>query len=99
MGFDFSAIEGFEWDEANREKNWQKHGVLAWECEQVFFNSPLMILEDEKHSVNEQRWAAFGMTNFGRKLMIVFVMRKKRLRVISARDMRRKEREFYEKYK
>jgi len=42
-------------------------------------------------------WAAFGMTDIGRYLVIIFTKRGKLLRVISARDMNRKESRFYEK--
>jgi uncharacterized DUF497 family protein len=86
---------GFEWDAGNREKN-LKHEVHASECEQVFFNEPLLVLSDPKHSVAEDRFAAFGQTDQGRKLVIVYTQRGPLLRVISARDMNRREREFYE---
>ena len=87
---------GFEWDQGNIEKNWQKHKVSPIECEQVFFNQPLIILGDPKHSILEKRYAAFGQTDTGRKLAIIFTKRTKLLRVISARDMNRRERKFYE---
>jgi uncharacterized DUF497 family protein len=41
---------GFEWDQGNLLKNWEKHGVSAAECEQIFFNRPLITAQDEKHS-------------------------------------------------
>lgn len=87
---------GFEWDDGNRDKN-LKHKVNNWECEQIFFNQPLFILEDPKHSVAENRQAAFGQTDAERKLVIIYTLREKRIRVISARDMNKKERAFYEK--
>lgn len=86
---------GFDWDAGNKEKN-LKHGVLASECEQVFFNEPLVILDDPKHSVAEDRFAAFGRTDQGRRLVVVYTQRSSLIRVISARDMNRREREFYE---
>jgi len=88
---------GFQWDEGNKNKNLIKHQVENWECEQVFLNEPLLILDDPKHSLTEKRWAAFGMTDIGRYLVIIFTKRGKFLRVISARDMNRKESWFYEK--
>ncbi|MBW7908870.1 MAG: BrnT family toxin, partial [Kiritimatiellae bacterium] len=88
-------FSGFDWNEGNRNKN-QKHGVQAWECEQVFFNRPLVILADPIHSIAEDRFAAFGCTDAGRPLVIIYTMRKEKIRVISARDMNRKERQFYE---
>lgn len=93
----FSGITGFEWDEGNRDKNKEKHNVANGETEQVFFNEPLIVLDDERHSQLEQRFAAFGVTDAGRKLMVVYTLRRDKIRVISARDMHRKEREFYER--
>jgi uncharacterized DUF497 family protein len=93
----FEKFTGFQWDEENKNKNLIKHQVENWECEQVFFNEPLLVLDDPKHSLTEKRWAAFGMTDIGRYLVIIFTKRGKLLRVISARDMNRKESRFYEK--
>ncbi|MBU0679456.1 MAG: BrnT family toxin [Verrucomicrobia bacterium] len=95
---EYLDFTGFDWDKGNRDKSLKKHGVHGWECEQVFFNSPLIILEDEKHSAKEKRYAAFGHTDSGKQLMVVYTMRRKLLRVISARNMNRKEREFYENF-
>lgn len=87
---------GFDWDEGNFLKNWEKHQVSHLEAEQVFFNEPLLVYADEKHSSKESRWYVLGRTDDNRCLMIVFTVRKKRIRVISARAMSRKEREIYE---
>jgi uncharacterized DUF497 family protein len=92
---DLTLLEGFEWDEGNTRKN-DKHDVTASEAEQVFFNQPLLMLEDEKHSQAEPRFHALGVTHTGRKLHITFTARGTRIRVISARDMHRKERSIYE---
>ena len=97
MENDFGQFAGFQWDEGNKNKNLIKHQVENWKCEQVFFNEPLIVLDDPKHSLNEKRWAAFGMTDMGRYLVIIFNKRGKLLRVISGRDMNRKESRFYEK--
>lgn len=94
MMAEYPEFSGFDWDAGNRDKN-LKHGVHDWEAEQVFFNKPLLVLADPKHSVAEGRSAAFGRTNAGRALVVVYTMRGGRLRVSSARDMSRKEREFY----
>jgi uncharacterized DUF497 family protein len=91
-----SQLDGFEWDEGNRDKSRLKHKVSNGECEEVFFNQPLIILDDPKHSQEEQRYAAHGMTDDGRRLHIIFTVRKNRFRVISARDMHRKEWKFYD---
>ncbi|MEA2095935.1 MAG: BrnT family toxin [Candidatus Cloacimonadota bacterium] len=87
--------EGFEWDEGNSEKNWIRHQVARSECEQVFFNEPLIVAEDEKHSLKEKRWFVLGKTDTERLLFIVLTIRNKLIRVISARDMNKKEKEVY----
>ena len=88
-------LAGFDWDAGNRDKNWRKHGVTSGECEQVFFNLPLLAQEDPLHSTLEPRWYALGLTDAGRALFIVFTFRQDRLRVISARDMNARERKIY----
>lgn len=86
----------FEWDEGNAEKNWEKHGVRASECEEIFFNQPLLVLDDPGHSSDESRHLALGQTHAGRRLFVAFTQRGDRIRVISARDMSRRERRSYD---
>ena len=88
---------GFQWHAGNSEKNWLSHQVTKAECEQVFFNQPLIIEDDEKHSQIEKRFYSLGKTDGGRKLFIVFTIRENLIRIISARDMSRKERKVYSK--
>jgi hypothetical protein len=88
-------ITGFEWDKANRDKNWQKHRVAWWECEEVFLNLPLFVFPDPRHSQKEARFYALGKTSVSRHLFIVFTVRQSRIRIISARDMNRKEEKVY----
>ena len=88
---------GFDWDQANLAKNWQKHAVSGSECEQVFFNQPLVAEPDTKHSAQEPRYYALGQTDSGRRLFLVFTVRGKLIRVISAREMSRRERREYGK--
>ena len=87
--------EGFDWDVGNAQKNWARHEVSPLECEQVFFNRPLLTVDNEKHSQRETRFFSLGKTDAGRLLFISFTVRKRRIRVISARDMSRKERDVY----
>ena len=89
------TVVGFDWDSGNEQKN-IKHGVASAEAEQVFLNEPLVVLDDLKHSDMEERFHALGQTNDGRLLHITFTIRTGRIRVISARDMHRKERTIYE---
>ena len=98
MAKTFPGIVEFEWDEGNRDKNLLKHNVSNGECEEVFFNEPLIVVDDPKHSGQESRRAAFGVTGAGRGLTIVFTVRSGRIRVVSARDMHKKERAFYEQH-
>ena len=86
---------GFNWDESNSQKNWILHKVSRSECEQIFFNEPLVIADDEKHSQSEKRWYLLGQTDSVRLLFIVFTLRGELIRVISARDMHKKERSIY----
>ena len=86
---------GFQWDEANSEKNWIRHQVTKIECEQVFFNKPLIVADDIKHTQLEKRWYVLGRTDINRLLFIVFTIRGNLIRVISARDRSKKEREIY----
>ncbi len=94
---DLAKITSFDWDEGNARKN-EKHGVSMAETEQVFFNTPLLVLEDIKHSRKELRFHALGKTDKVRLLHITFTLRgaDEKIRVISARDMHRKERAIYE---
>ncbi len=92
----FERFTGFQWDIGNIDKNRIRHNVEQFECEQVFFNKPLIILDDLVHSLSEKRWAAFGKTDRNRFLVIVFTKRKNLIRVISARDMNKRERKYYD---
>jgi len=94
---DWTQVNGFEWGNGNSRKNAEKHFVGQSETEQVFFNQPLLVLADAQHSQKETRYHALGITDDARLLHITFTLRKTRslIRVISARDMHRKERVFY----
>ena len=94
----FGRFTGFQWDEGNINKNLYKHNIENWECEQVFFNEPLIILDDPQHSYAEKRWAAFGKTDAAKLITVVFTKRGSLIRIISARSMKLKERNFYAKY-
>lgn len=91
-----SSVEGFDWDEGNIKKNWERHRVTHVECEEVFFNKPFVAREDKPHSTDEDRFYVLGKTDNKRLLFVVFTIRRKRIRVISARDMNKKERRIYE---
>ena len=94
---DLAKIVGFDWDDGNARKN-DKHAVSMAEAEQTFFNAPLLLVSDTLHNQREPRFHALGKTDEGRRLHITFTLRQagKLIRVISARDMHRKERTIYE---
>jgi uncharacterized DUF497 family protein len=88
-------IAGFEYDAGNIDKNRVKYGVSNAECEEVFFNTPLLIRPDSFHSQEEARKAMLGRTDAERPLFVIFLVRNNHIRVISARDMTDKELEVY----
>ena len=83
--------KGFQWDEGNLGKNWYLHQVTNSECEEVFFNLPLIVASDPKRSQQEQRFYALGRTDTNRWLFIAFTIRDELIRVISAREMNDRE--------
>jgi len=98
---DFTKIVGFDWDDGNSRKSADKHEVAQSEAEQIFFNQPLILLQDIGHSQKEERYQALGKTGDARLLHVTFTLRAEGtlIRVISARDMHRKERKVYEQSK
>lgn len=91
-------IEGFDWDEGNIGKSWKKHKVKDKEAEEIFFNKPLFVSLDNKHSSRlEKRFQTLGKTNQEKKLFIAFTVRKDKIRIISARLQNKKERRRYER--
>jgi len=95
---DLEQIVGFDWDEGNSRKSADKHDVSQAEAESIFFHDPLILVEDTRHSGNEQRFNALGKTGQNRLLHVTFTLRQNgtMIRVISARDMHRRERRLYE---
>ena len=86
---------GFQWDEGNSAKVAERHDVSPVECEQLFFNVLLIVADDNKHSENEARFYGLGQSDSGRLLFVAFTLREKLIRVISVRDMSRRERKIY----
>ena len=86
---------GFDWDEANADKSWERHQVAPEEAEDIFFHQPFVVRSDVRHSKTEKRYYALGQTGAGRRLFVIFSIRRKLIRVISARDMNRTETETY----
>lgn len=88
---------GFIWDKGNKDKNWIKHQVADRECEEVLFDENKKIYKDKLHSAKEERFILLGKTKKDRLLYTVFTVGNKKIRIISARDINRKERKLYEK--
>ena len=86
----------FSWDQGNERKNLEKHGVTAQEVEEVFFDPRKKLLEDKFHSGKEDRYLLIGQTKRQRLLFVVFTIRNRQIRTISARDLNQKERSLYE---
>ena len=96
---DLGGIVGFQWDAGNDRKSADKHAVSQSEAEQVFLNEPLLLVADDRHSAEEPRFHALGRTDDARLLLIAFTLRADDtlIRIISARDMNRRERVSYDK--
>lgn len=88
--------KGFEWDQHKAERNRQKHGVSFEEAETVFVDPLAVIFDDEWHSHGEEREIIIGQSANGRLLLVSFTERPHTIRIISARETTRKEREDYE---
>src|SRR5579863_4270276 len=95
----FLQFQGFDWDRGNRAKC-QKHGLSTALIESLFAR-PLAIIPSAADSREESRFCAVGQAGNGRKLFLVFTLRRKDdkqfIRPISARYMHKKEIESYEK--
>lgn len=89
---------GFDWDEWNSSKNWEFHRVTPEEAEDVFFHEPLVVRGDARHSRSERRYRALGQTSAGRLLFVAFTVRRKLIRINSARNMNRREVEAYKRH-
>jgi uncharacterized DUF497 family protein len=88
---DWSKVAGFQWDSDNKRRPGKDLDVTQFEAEQVFFNQPLMVLDDVNHCQEEARFHALGKTDSARFLHVTFTLRSADtlIRVISARDIRR----------
>jgi uncharacterized DUF497 family protein len=91
-----AECEGFQWDAGNSAKIWDPHHAMPTECEELFFNRPVVVGSDHQHSSgSEERFYALGQSDSGRLMFMVFTIRGRLIRVSSARDMSRKERRIF----
>ena len=93
-----AACTGFDWDEFNAVKNWERHRVTPEEAEDIFFHDPFVMRADSSHSKSEKRFRALGKTSGNRRLFAAFTIRGTRIRIISVRDMNQRENEAYDLY-
>lgn len=93
---DFDQIKSFQWDIGNKDKNLISHNVSDQECEEIFFDDNKKIFKDILHSGTEKRFILIAKTKLNRLLFLVFTIRRKKIRVISARDLNKKEKKLYE---
>lgn len=86
----------YEWDPTKTKMNLRKHGV-AFKDAATVFKDPLSITTfDPDHSEEEDRFITFGFAASGRLLMVAHTDRRDRIRILSARELTRGERETYE---
>lgn len=85
----------FDWDLGNIDKNLLKHGVTNEEIEQIFWDTNKKILSDPIHSDEENRFIILGKTISGRLLFVVYTTRNQKIRIISARDINKREIKLY----
>jgi uncharacterized protein len=86
----------FEWDVDKAAANLRKHGLSFDEAITAFADALSILLPDPDHSLEEERFVVLGMSNVGRLLVVAFVERPPRTRIISARLATRRERHDYE---
>lgn len=90
---ELNDIVGFEWNKGNKDKNFDRHKVTIKEAEEVFNSQPYIVLRTAY--LNEERFQMFGESK-ERLLTTIFTIRKNKIRIISSRDMSKKQRDFYE---
>lgn len=86
----------FEWNPGNNIKNYTKHGISCEEAESVFQDEKRLDFPDPLHSHSEDRFITLGKSNRPRILFVAWTLRRKSVRIISARPASRKERKVYE---
>jgi uncharacterized DUF497 family protein len=90
-----TADLGFEWDPNKAARNLERHRVSFEEAATVFDDPMFITLVDEDHSTDEERYITIGLSNQGRVLLLAHTDRKGQIRIISAREATRKEKQYY----
>ena len=86
----------FEWDVKKARRNIRKHRVSFTEAATVFNDPQFIVAADDDYSDSERRFVIMGESNIGRVLVVAYVEREARIRLISAREATRRERQNYE---
>ncbi|MDL1975035.1 MAG: BrnT family toxin [Deltaproteobacteria bacterium] len=86
----------FEWNPNKAKKNIEKHGVSFDEAATVFFDPLSMTYDDPDHSYDENRYIIIGLSDLGRLLFVSHAETDNIIKIISARQLTRKERKQYE---
>ena len=92
---DWNSFNSFQWDKGNIDKNYKKHQISSSQSEEAFLDEKAIALEDIYHSQKEKRYTLIGKTFEGTPLFIVFTVRGKKIRIISARRANKKEKNKY----
>jgi uncharacterized protein len=91
------VAELFDWDDGKARSNWAKHRVSFEEATTVFSDPLAMTIDDPDHSLVEDRLVTFGLSDFGRLLVVCHTDDGETIRIISARAATRRERRAYER--
>ena len=86
----------FTWDKNKAVANLSKHGVSFDEASTVFEDILYVDFYDPDHSYNEHRYVIIGQSKHGRLLIVSYTERGDVIRLISARETTRGEKQTYE---
>jgi len=91
----------FEWDPKKAASNRRAHRVSFPEAQTVFFDEAALLIPDEDHSVEEDRFILLGRSSVLRVLIVCHCYRQSEdvIRIISARKANRLERAMYDSQK
>jgi uncharacterized DUF497 family protein len=87
----------FDWDEKKEQENLKKHSVSFETACRVFLDPLRIVPEDEKHSIDEERYFAIGEVD-GRILTVRFTMRSSSIRIFGAGYWRKGKTYYEQKY-
>ncbi len=86
----------FEWDPKKESSNLRKHKVSFEEASTALSDPMSVTGADPDHSIGEYRYVTFGISKFGRLLVVAHTEQDETIRIISARTVSKRERKIYE---